>query len=193
MQIASAQLYFRVVVASLLSLLLVSWVDYVTGYELLFYVFYFVPVCMCAWFLDWPTTLAMVIISAISGFFVDRFSGHQYPHEAMRYWNALISFIALGAMGLVLHHLRESQREQRQAQERLAQAFDDLNLKTGEIRKLQSQLQVVCAWTKKIRVDGKWIDMEKFLADKLHISISHGISPEALDELKKSLDQDQPR
>ena len=39
----------------LLLLLLVGWVDYLTGYELGFFVFYTVPIGLAAWYLGrWP-------------------------------------------------------------------------------------------------------------------------------------------
>jgi hypothetical protein len=51
---------------------------------------------------------------------------------------------------------------------------------------LQGQLQVVCAWSKRIRVEGKWVPLDEFLITHLHIPVSHGISQEAFDEIIKS-------
>lgn len=50
---------------------------------------------------------------------------------------------------------------------------------------LQSQLQVVCAWTHRIRIEGKWLTLDEFLQEKLNVKVSHGISQEALAEMKK--------
>ena len=41
------------------------------------------------------------------------------------------------------------------------------------------RLVTVCAWSKKIRVDGKWVTFEEFLVDNLGVRITHGIDPEA--------------
>jgi hypothetical protein len=171
----------KVVLASLASLALVSWIDWVTGYETLFFVFYFVPVATCAWYLGQTATMAMSFLCGICWVVVDWLSGQRYTHELLRYWNGFICFLAFAILGLLLHGLRRSLRE-------LAQALEDVKRSNEEVRKLQSQLQVVCAWTKRIRVDGKWIPLDEFLAKKLNMHISHGISPEAFEEIKKSLE-----
>jgi hypothetical protein len=57
------------------------------------------------------------------------------------------------------------------------------------MRKLQNQLQVVCAWTKRVHVEGKWISLDEFLTDQLHARVSYGVSPEAMQEV---LDAQQP-
>jgi hypothetical protein len=171
----------KVILAILASLMLVSWIDWVTGYESLFFVFYFVPVAICAWHLGRLTTLAISLFCGISWMVVDWLSDHHYPSELVRYWNGFTCFLAFAIVGLVINSLRRSMRE-------LAQALEDVKRTSEEVRKLQSQLQVVCAWTKRIRIDGKWLSLEEFLASKLNVHVSHGISPEAFQEIKKSLE-----
>jgi len=188
----SARSRALILLASILSLALVSYLDYATGNDLLFFVFYFVPVALCGWFLGLPSTLGLSALSGFGWFAVDRLSGHYYPHEFIGYWNSVICFVAFAAMGLLLHYLPRTQLRQQQAQEELSRALEDLRRSTEEIRSLQSELQVVCAWTKRIRINGQWIPLEKFLSDKLHLSISHSISPEALERLTKTLDEESP-
>jgi hypothetical protein len=183
----------RILAASFLSLLVVSYVDYVTGYESLFFVFYFIPVALCAWFLCWRTTFALACLSGVSLFIVDKLDGHPYSREAFRYWNSFMCFAAFALIGLVVYRLRLALHKEQHARQELAAALADLNHSTERIRHLQTNLQVVCAWTKRIRVDGQWIPLDQFLAKELHLSISHGISPEALEEIKKSMDDDKSR
>ena len=183
------KVYWQVVLVSLLSLALVSYIDYITSYELLFFVFYFFPVSLCGWYLGRPTTLAMAVVSGASWFFVDRLSGHAYPHEAYRYWNSFICLAAVAIIGLALQQLRRALAEEQRAKQELVKAMADLSRTTAEIRQLQTDLQVVCAWTKRIRVDGEWMAFDQFLAEKLHLSISHGISPEALEAAIKGLNK----
>jgi hypothetical protein len=178
----------KVLPASLLCLALVSYADYVTGNDMLFFLFYYVPVALCAWYLGWRSTLGMAVISGISWFAVDWLSGPHYSQEAIRYWNSVICFVAFALMGLVLYRLREALSGQQRAQAELARAYDELARSAEEVCKLQSGLQVVCAWTKRIRVDGQWMPFDKFLAEKLHISVSHGLSPEALEHVRKALE-----
>lgn len=37
----------------------------------------------------------------------------------------------------------------------------------------------VCAWTRKIRVEGNWMSFEEFLMQRLGIPVTHGIHPDA--------------
>jgi K+-sensing histidine kinase KdpD len=180
----------KIMLVSLLTLATVSYVDYVTGYELLFFVFYFIPVGLCARYLGRVATLGIALLSAVSWFFVDVFSAHQYPHEAFRYWNAFICFLAFAIVGLVLHSLKQSRDKEQKARRDLEQSLAELQESTQEIRKLQSGLQVVCAWTKRIKLEGKWVTLDEFLTSKLNVSVTHGISPEAFEEVKKELGKD---
>ena len=48
------------------------------------------------------------------------------------------------------------------------------------------RLVTVCAWSKKIQVDGKWVTFEEFLVDNLGVRITHGIDPEAAREVHRA-------
>jgi hypothetical protein len=135
-------------------------------------------------------TLAMSGLSAVLWCVVDKLCGHTYPHEGFRVWNTFICLLAFAMIGLILNLLRGALRAEHRAQQQLRSALEDIKRSTGEVRNLQNQLQVVCAWTKRIQVDGNWMDLDKFLADKLHFSITHAVSPEALEKVKQDLEQD---
>ena len=47
-----------------------------------------------------------------------------------------------------------------------------------QIREL-SRMLTICAWTKQIKVDDRWIPIEEYLRKHLHLKLSHGISREA--------------
>ncbi len=180
----------KVILASLANLLVVSYIHYITGYNFLFFVFYFIPVALCGWYLGRLSVVSTAILTGISWCFVDILSDHHYPSEAFRYANSFICFIAFASIGLLLQGLRHSLVEQKEAREKLEKALEDLNRSTEKIRKLQGQLQVVCAWTKRINVEGKWIALDEFLTDKLNAKISYGVSPEAMHEVL-NLEQEQ--
>lgn len=40
---------------------------------------------------------------------------------------------------------------------------------------------VICAWTKKVRLDGEWLSIEEYLAQCHGLRVSHGLCPEAMD------------
>lgn len=184
---------FKVIGVSVLTLAAVSYADYVTGDEFLFFVFYFIPVGLCAWYLGQTATLSMAALSGVSWFVVDRLGGRLYPHEWFRYWNSFTCFLAFAILGLVTCHLQESREEELKARRELEKSLAELRASTEAIRNLQSQLQVVCAWTQRIRLEGKWITLNEFLTKKLNVKVSHGISPEALDGITKQLNGDPPQ
>jgi CheY-like chemotaxis protein len=47
-----------------------------------------------------------------------------------------------------------------------------------EIKDMQARAQVVCAWTDRINIEGKWLKLTEFLSEHLHMKITHGVSPE---------------
>ncbi len=168
------------IAGSLSCLFVVCWIDWITGYEFLFFMLYFVPVSIVAWKLGRVSTLVMSAVSGFSWFLMDRIYEPHSKHELLWYFNAFICFLSFAVMGLVVNDLRRRLFQ-------LAQALEELQRSTQEVRNLQNQLQVVCAWTKQIKVDGKWIPLDKFLATKLQMKISHGISPAALDEVMTTM------
>ena len=48
----------------------------------------------------------------------------------------------------------------------------------AEIKKLRQSLIKICAWTKRIEVNGRWISVDDFLKDHLGLKLTHGISIE---------------
>jgi K+-sensing histidine kinase KdpD len=173
----------KVICASVASLISLSYIDYLTGYQFLFFVFYFAPVALCGWYLGRLAVVCMAILSGVSWCFVDILSHHHYPFEVFRYFNSFICFLAFAIIGLLLHGLRHSLSEQLRVRRQLEQALADLTRATEETLKLQHQLHVVCAWTKRINIEGKWIPLDEFLTDKLNAKVSYGVSPEAMQEV----------
>ena len=47
-----------------------------------------------------------------------------------------------------------------------------------EIAKLRKGLLKICAWTKRIEIDGRWIPVDEFLSEHLHLKLTHGMSVE---------------
>jgi PAS domain S-box-containing protein len=51
---------------------------------------------------------------------------------------------------------------------------------SAEIKRLRQGLLKVCAWTKRIEVDGRWMPIDEFLSHYLHLKLTHGMSDEAV-------------
>jgi K+-sensing histidine kinase KdpD len=170
----------KTAILSLGVLLLVSYVDYATSDQFLFFVFYFIPVALCAWHLGRPAGLGMAFLSGIAWWLADRLGGHHYSSEFFSYWNGSICFVAFAVIGLVVAQLKRTLDKREQTNAELAKTLADLEHSTETIRELRGNMQVVCAWTKQIQVQGKWMSIEEFLTNHLNIQLTHGISPEAV-------------
>jgi K+-sensing histidine kinase KdpD len=170
----------KAIILSLGVLLLVSYIDYATSDQFLFFVFYFIPVALCAWHVGRPAGLGMAFLSGIAWWLAERLGGHHYSSEFFSYWNGSICFVAFAVIGLVVGQLKQTLDRREQTNAELAKTLADLQHSTEKIRELQDGLQVVCAWTKQIQVQGKWISIEEFLTRHLNIQLTHGIAPEAV-------------
>lgn len=53
---------------------------------------------------------------------------------------------------------------------------------TMDILRLEKQVKI-CAWTKKINVEGRWLTIEEFLTEKLNLDVTHGITEELADQM----------
>ena len=185
----SKHFQLKVILASLANLLVLSYIVYLAGYHFLFLIFLFMPVSLCGWYLGRLSVVCLAILSGVSWCVVDILSDHQYPFEAFRYANSLICFLAFVTIGLLLQGLRRSLTEHLRVRKELEQALDDIRRSTEETRKLQGQLQVVCAWTKRINVEGRWVALDEFLTNNLNTKITYGVSPEAMQEVLHTAEQ----
>jgi hypothetical protein len=167
----------RMLVASIASLGAMAYIDYVTGYELIFSAAYLIPVALCAWYLGKREVWLMSIAGGIVSWFVDKYSGHVYTHAAIQYWNSFVCFLVCIVCGLLLWNMRRLMTEREQVNNELRRSLAELARSTEEIRKLQAGLQVVCAWTNQIKVGDKWMSADEFLTTQLHLTLSHGMSP----------------
>jgi hypothetical protein len=177
------RLQIKVILASLANLLVLSYVAYLAGYHFLFFVFFFIPVSLCGWYLGRLSVVCMAILTGVAWCVVDILSDHQYPVEVFRYANSLLCFMAFAIIGLLLQNLRQSLHRQVEARHELENALEELKRSTEETRRLQGQLQVVCAWTKRINLEGRWVALDEFLTSKLNTQITYGVSPEAMQEV----------
>ena len=185
----SKRFRLKVVAASLANLLVFSYVVYLAGYNFLFFIFFFIPVSLCGWYLGRLSVVCMAILSGVSWCVVDILSNHDYPSELIRYANTVICFLAFATIGLLLQGLRRSLTEQLRVRRDLEKTLEDLNRSTAEAQKLQSQLQVVCAWTKRINIEGRWVALDEFLTHQLNTKITYGVSPEAMQEVLHTVER----
>ena len=80
--------------ACLFLLGLLGWVDYVTGYELGFFIMYSVPVGLVAWLLGrWPAILT-ALVASIAWWLADSCDGAKYSSAFYWVWNNVVHFLS---------------------------------------------------------------------------------------------------
>lgn len=71
----------------LLLLAAIGMLDYATGYEASFAVFYLIPVVSAAWLAGRRAGIVFAVLSALFWMLADHFAGHAYSHRLFYYWN----------------------------------------------------------------------------------------------------------
>lgn len=67
-------------------------IDYVTGHEYSFSIFYVFPVALAAWYVNATAGNAVALFSAVVWDFSNRLAGEQFSNPAIPYWNAATRF-----------------------------------------------------------------------------------------------------
>lgn len=169
------------------SLLVVGLTDMFTGYEFVFGLFYALPVALCARYFGRLSVVLMALAGGLAWLIADKYSGHVYSREFYPYWNGFTVAGMSCLIGLMLHRLKVNLKVEAAANRELNRLLAEVRKSSEEITELRSRVQVVCAWSKQIKVEGKWITFDEFLTKHLHVQLSHGISPESLNQLLKEV------
>jgi K+-sensing histidine kinase KdpD len=94
----------RIVLVSLITI--VGILDFSTGYELSFSLFYVIPVAFASWFINHRVGVITAIVSAIVWFLADTYAGHIYSYPIISFWNTFIRFSFFLIISLLLSKLK---------------------------------------------------------------------------------------
>jgi hypothetical protein len=157
-----------------LSVVVIGFADYVTGYELGFFPFYFLPIAIAAWKLGLNSSYFISILSSIVWFFSD-ISSHPYSSVLFVFWNTIMKLLSFLIIAYFTSKLQFLLRENRELSE------DHLS----QVKTL-SGLIPICASCKKIRDDkGDWQRIEEYIEERTNAEFTHGLCPECFDKLLK--------
>ncbi|HEY3376923.1 MAG TPA: HAMP domain-containing sensor histidine kinase [Armatimonadota bacterium] len=98
----------------LLLVVLVGLLDYWTGPELAFTIFYLFPVALVAWFKGIKAGFIVSVASALSWFIADMYANANYSAPFIPYWNALVGLSFFLIVTYTLVALRRMQDRQEQ-------------------------------------------------------------------------------
>jgi hypothetical protein len=146
-------------------------VDWLTGYELNFFVFYFLPVSIGAWFFGFIGAVSLAILSAGVWFGADVLTGHTYTSNVYAVWNTLVRLVSFLAIGWSVSRIKLLLNHEREVTESLRRSL-------SQIKVLETFLPI-CAQCKKIRnQQGVWQQLESYIGQHSNTQFSHGYCPE---------------
>jgi signal transduction histidine kinase len=85
--------------------LVIGFIDYITGYEVSFFIFYAVPIFVTAWICDKKLSFLIALIAGIIWWWADLAAGHPYLHNWHEGWETIVRlgffiFVAVGSSAL---------------------------------------------------------------------------------------------
>ena len=157
-------------------LLFVGWLDYLTGPEIGFFVFYFIPLTYVSWYGTTRWSLCFAVLASVLWFEADYYTGQHYSHPSIGYWNAGVRLIAFVFITLMITRVKHLLDHERQLNEELSKAMAEIQILSG--------LLPICASCKKIRDEqGAWHQVEVYISKRSEVTFSHGICPECMVKL----------
>jgi K+-sensing histidine kinase KdpD len=115
----------QIMIVNIAILLIFGWIDYVTGYEFGFFIFYFFPVSIAAWYGGRNPGIAMACASAVCWYIADRMSHHSYPRPYLAYWETLARYISFLTTALTMSKIRETVHFGQHAKEELDRVLEE--------------------------------------------------------------------
>ncbi|MDD5067911.1 MAG: diguanylate cyclase [bacterium] len=98
---------------SLFMILVLGALDYCTGYEISFSIFYFIPILIVSWYTSLSNGVIISFLSAVVWGIVDYFSGHTYSYILIPVWNTLMRLFIYFIITYLITTLKKSLNEER--------------------------------------------------------------------------------
>ena len=89
-------------------IVIIGFVDYMTGSEIGFSIFYVLPISLITWVGSQKIGLVAVLTSAVIWYVADISSSHPYSHVFIPIWNTFIRLTFFGIITLLLSSLKNS-------------------------------------------------------------------------------------
>jgi serine phosphatase RsbU (regulator of sigma subunit) len=91
-------------------------IDYATGPDISFLVFYFAPVFLVAWYVGVWAGISLSVVSSAVWLLDDVLGTNVYRHPAIPYWNVTIKFAVFVMATLILNALKKALERERAAE-----------------------------------------------------------------------------
>ena len=154
--------------ATVAAVLLIGWLDEVTGEDVGFFVFYFVPVALAAWRVGLSWAVGISLLSAVVWLSSDALGGTLPESMSVSIWDSLIRLVAFLSIGWTTARIRVLLDRERRISADLARTLDEVRVLKG--------LLPVCAWCNKVRdEDGDWQTFDAYITRHTDAEVTHGM------------------
>jgi len=155
-------------VATIVFALMLGIVDWASGYELQFFVFYFIPVAFAAWFCGAGYAYILSLLCAIVWAAADFYAGNPYSHSSYAIWNIIIRLVSFVMIAFTVARIRILLDQERSVSDQLEKTLSEVKALSG--------LLPICAGCKKIRNDaGYWQQIEEYIEKHSNAQFTHGL------------------
>ena len=141
--------------------LIVGWIDYITGYEVSVFPLYGLPIALSVWYFGFAGGVIGCGLCALAWVLADYFTGHTYSLEWVRWVNASARLIYFVFVTITFLYLRRTVTESDQ-----------------RLRTISTLLPVCMQCHKVVDADGHWVSMQEFIADQTHAHFRPKICPD---------------
>lgn len=102
-----------ILLLAIIQIIILGIIDYYTGYEISFSVFYLVPVAMAAWYGEKKMAIFVSVISALTWQFSNELAGQTFHYLLIPFWNTTTRISFFFIVATLLTKLNESYNYQR--------------------------------------------------------------------------------
>jgi hypothetical protein len=165
---------------SVIVLILIGFLDYFTGPQFGFFVFYYIPILFASWFIDRKTSLIYALIATVVWWSADSLGDNIYSSDFFRYWNSFIRLLSFSLVGVLFSNFKLRLNKEQKLNSDLSKALKEIKQLSG--------LLPICASCKKIRNDsGYWNKIEEYISEHTDAKFSHSVCPECMEKLYPSI------
>ena len=156
---------------SWVGVIIIGLIDWISGYDLSFFEFFFLPVSIAAWFIGLGASIATAFLSAMVWFGADFLSGHLHSSHFSAVWNTTNRLASFLLIGWAVSKIRELLDREQKLVEKLQQSL-------AEIKILEGFLPICCECKKIRNQEGHWEQMEAYISKHTGTTFSHGYCPQ---------------
>lgn len=95
-----------IMLVSVAVLVLIGGLDYVTGYEFGFFIFYFIPVAISSWYCGRRLGLQIAFGSAAVWYLSDKYTYHPYSQSYFIYWEMFMRLLSFLTTTMTISRIR---------------------------------------------------------------------------------------